>query len=133
MVSAPNAHSFEKICKKQANIGRSATKLSKFLFKLKNWKSRVQLISQNSQDFFVNLTPEGKVWKVLKKVKKNRSTNWIVEVFTCENVRRQSKSWTLNYWYGRHGTYQLGYHINASWVTKWPFYSNHVMRGGMVE
>jgi len=56
-----------------------------------------------------------------------------VQAFTYENVRHQIKRWTLNNWYSRLETYTLGYQTNASWVTKWPFYSNCVMRGGMVE
>jgi len=36
-----------------------------------------------------------------------------VQAFTYENVRLQVKK-TLNHWHGRHETYPLGYHINAS-------------------
>jgi len=68
-----------------------------------------------------------------QKVKKNGPTNLNVQAFTYENVRRQVKRPTLKHWHGRLGTFPLGYQINASWVTKWPLYSDCVNRGNMVE
>jgi len=36
-------------------------------------------------------------------------------------------------WHGRLETCLVGCQIDAGWMTNWLFYSNHVIRGRMVE
>jgi len=50
-----------------------------------------------------------------------------------ENMKRQVQRLAPNHGHGRLGTYPVGYQIDGGWMTNWPFYSNCVMPGGMVE
>jgi len=59
----------------------------------------------------LNLTPKGKVWKVLKK----------------ENRGRQGESRTEKQWHTRLEAQPLCYEQHADYMTNRPFYSNCVM------
>jgi len=62
----------------------------------------------------LNLTPKAKVWKVLKKVKKNWSHELKrVASHYNENVRCQGERETENHWHTRPETYPLHWDDNA--------------------
>ena len=80
------------------------------------------------------LTPNAKVWKVLKKVKKN----WFRELKRAsshyyENARSWDEKWTHNHWHDRLEMYLLYYQVDNAQVTNRLLYLNHVMQGGMAE